>query len=291
LRIWVAVVLILSLCLTACGSSSGGEMDRMVGIGTHRLHIRCAGKGNPVVVIDTGIGDTLDRWLSIQNQIAEFARVCTYDRAGYGLSEPGPMPRHSQREADELKQLLDKAGIRRPYVLVGHSLGGLNVQVFASRYPDRVTGLVLLDPSPLEFITRQAFPELYQMLENETANMSQMAESALQSPDAAFRAKADYLAAVASEHASLARETAAQVNGIESFGDLPLVVVGAGKPNPAFGESADAFQAFWIDQSRALADKSTQGTFVLAAESGHYLHEEAPDVVLDAIRRVVEGAR
>jgi len=150
--------------------------------------------------------------------------------------------------------------------------------------------MVLLDPPPLSFIAGQAFPELYQMLEGETANMREMAEAARQSPDAEFRAKAHYLEAVASEHASLVGESAAQVSGIESFGDTPLVVVGAGKPNPAFGESAEAFQDFWIEQNRMLADKSSRGMLVLASESGHYLHEDASDVVLDAIRQVVERA-
>ena len=81
------------------------------------------------------------------------------------------------------------------------------------------------------------------------------------------------------------------MSAIESFGDIPLVVVGAGKPNPAFGEQAEAFQDFWIEQNRMLADKSARGTFVLASESSHYLHEDAPKVVLDAVRQVVEGAR
>jgi pimeloyl-ACP methyl ester carboxylesterase len=185
--------------------------------------------------------------------------------------------------------LLDEAKVRGPYVLVGHSLGGINAQVFAKRYPDLVAGLVLVDPAPLAFIAGQAFPELYQMLEGESANMREMAEAARQSADDEFQAKAHYLEAVASEHASLVGESAAQVAAIESFGDVPLVVVAAGKPNPAFGESAEAFQEFWIEQNRMLADKSSRGTFILASESGHYLHEDVPDLVLQAIRQIVEG--
>ncbi|MBN1580835.1 MAG: alpha/beta hydrolase [Anaerolineae bacterium] len=187
--------------------------------------------------------------------------------------------------------LLDKAGIQGPYVLVGHSLGGINAQVFADRYPDLIAGLVLLDPAPLSFITGQAFPELYQVLEQETANLQHMAETARQSADAEARAKANYLAAVASEHASLITQSASQVAEIKSFGDISLVVIGAGKPNPAFGEAAEAFQRFWIEQSRALTLKSSNGTFVLAPESSHYLHEDAPDLVLDAIRRAIDETR
>ena len=96
------------------------------------------------------------------------------------------------------------------------------------------------------------------------------------------------LKAVASEHTALIAESASQVAAIPSFGDIPLVVIGSGKPNRAFGEQAEALQQFWIEQNRELTTKSTNGTFVLAQESSHTLHEDAPDVVLDAIRQMVE---
>jgi len=278
------------LALSACGSGEPEvkDLDTMVNIGTHSLHIRCTGQGSPVVVIDTGVGDTSERWQPIQAQVAQVTRVCTYDRAGYGSSEPGPLPRHSQQAAGELKQLLENAGLRGPYVLVGHSLGGLNVQVFANRYPDLVAGLILLNPAPLPFITGQAYPELYRMLEQQAAGLQQTAQAARQSTDPEAQAQADYLEAVASEHAALITESASLVAAIASFGDIPLVVVGSGQPNPAFGADAEAFQQFWIEQNRELATMSTDGTFVLAQQSSHYLHEDAPDVVLDAIRQMVE---
>ena len=132
----------------------GETSERLVDLGTHSLHIRCVGRGAPAVVIDTGHGDEAYTWYAIQDQLAEETRVCTYDRAGYGRSEPGPMPRHS-RQAAELKLLLENAGIEGPYLLVGHSLGGLNAQVFAGDYPDLVAGLVLVDPPPMDVCHRQ----------------------------------------------------------------------------------------------------------------------------------------
>lgn len=282
-RISNVTISLVLLALSACRSDVGIEIDQNVSIGSHSLHIRCMGQGDPTVVIDTGVGDTLERWSAFQSQFAQFSHVCTYDQAGYGLSEPGPLPRHSQQLADELRVLLENAGIKGPYLLVGHSLGGLTMQVFADQYPDKVAGLVLLDPSPLSFITGQAFPELYQMLEGQTAEMQNMAEVARQSSDAEALTKANYLEAVASEHAALIAESASQVAAIEPFGDMPLVVIGSGMSNPAFGADAEIFQQFWIEQNRALAEKSSNGIFVLAGESSHYLHEDAPDVVLDAI--------
>ncbi|MBL7199341.1 MAG: alpha/beta hydrolase [Anaerolineae bacterium] len=288
---WRILIVIALLGLSACSQSGGVDLDKLVDIGTHSLHIRCIGKGHPVVVIDTGHGDLLDSWQSIQAQIGQYTRVCAYDRAGYGSSEPGPMPRHSQRIADELELLLDQARVGGPYVLVGHSLGAANMQVFASRYPDQVAGLILLDPPPLQLITGQAFPELHRMAEQEAAGIHQMAEAARQAADTEGQARAGFLAAAASELETLFGEGAAQVAAVESFGDIPLVVIGSGKANPAFGEVAEDYQQFWIEQSRALTQKSTQGRFILAQESGHHLHKDAPDLVLDTIRQVVKEAR
>lgn len=286
--IWTVTLVLALLGLTGCGTLAVSDVDEIVDVGTHSLHIRCEGKGSPVVVIDTGLGDTMDRWKEFQTQAAEITRVCIYERAGYGSSEPGTMPRSSRQIAGELHTLLENATIRGPYLLLGHSLGGINLQVFADQYPELVAGLILLDPAPLPFIAGQAFPELYRMFEKQAVDFMNMAEEARQSSDADAQAQANYLEAVASEQAALIGESASQVAAIESFGDIPLTVIGSGKPNPAFGAQAEAFQQFWIEQNRKLATKSTNGVFVLAQDSSHYLHEDAPEVVLDAIRKLVE---
>ncbi len=159
-------VLCGQLLLAGCMASSGAPIDRQVSVGTHALHLYCQGKpkggwaGSPAVVIETGSGETYASWLPLMGELARETRVCAYDRAGYGRSEPGPLPRGAGREADELRLLLQKAGVEGPYVLVGHSLGGLNAQVFASKYPDLLAGAVLLDPTPLGWLTGDAFPEL-----------------------------------------------------------------------------------------------------------------------------------
>jgi len=259
-------------------------VDEMVNIGGHSLHIYCIGQGSPPVVIDVGFGDSYTNWRAIQEEVAQDTRVCAYERAGYGSSQPGPMPRSSQQVVYELKTLLEKADTPGPYVLVGHSLGGLNMQVFASQHPDRVAGAVLLDPPPLGFITGEKFPELYQMAEQETAGLLAAAEQARQSPDPEEKAKASYYQTLASEHTMMLADSARQVAAIESFGDMPLIVLASGKPNPAFGE---AFQQFWIEQNQALATKSANGTYILVEESGHHLYSDVPDVVLDVIRQIV----
>ena len=222
--------------------------------------------------------------------------MCTYDRAGYGRSEPGPAPRHSRQAATELKLLLEKARVKGPYLLVGHSLGGMNAQVFAGNYPDLVAGLVLVDPPPIDFVraprggAEPAFPGLHQMLSGQAAELAAAAEQTANATDPQAKAQSRYLAAVASELQMFVSESAEQAIAVESFGDTPLVVLAAGRPNPDFGEQADAFQRFWIEQSRGVAQKSVGGRFVLVPESGHHLHQDAPDRVVEAVRQALSRA-
>ncbi len=302
MKFFVISLLVLLSGLMACRQGAMREtedtettvampLDEMVSVGSHSLHIHCRGAGSPTVVIDTGFADSYTKWQFIQDQLSYETRVCAYERAGYGLSEPGPFPRSGQQIIDELEMLLENADIEPPYVLVGHSLGGLNMQLFASQHPDLVAGAILLAPSPLQFINGERFPELYQLAEQQTAELWKAAEASGQATDPEEEAKASYYQTLASEHAMLFAESAAQIVAIQSFGDLPLIVLASGKPNPAFGDSAEAFQKFWIEQSQTLAAKSTNGVCIVAEESGHYLHTDAPDLVLGAIRQVLEQGR
>ena len=120
-------------------------VGQLVDVGGYRLHISCAGTGNPIVVIDSGVGDWSTSWVGVQTEVAKTTKVCIYDRAGYGWSEAGPQPRTSQQFVKEMYALLKKADIAGPYLLVGHSLGGLTVQLFAYEYSDEVVGAVLVD--------------------------------------------------------------------------------------------------------------------------------------------------
>lgn len=277
--------------LAACVPPKTPPAEQMVSIGSHRLQLHLEGEGKPVVVLDAGITDQLDRLKPLQQRLARVTRVISYNRAGYGQSEPGPLPRDGVREAEELKTLLERASIPGPYVLVGHSLGALNVELFAARYPKAVAGMVLLDPPPRSFILGQEYGELSVMAEQMTAQWQGIADSAATSGRPEDQARAAFFGAIASEHRALFGETARQISAITSFGDIPLVVIAAGKPNPAFGEVAEPFQRYWIEQSRALSDLSSRGRFVLAEGSSHYIYLDAPDLVEQAVLSVVEQAR
>jgi pimeloyl-ACP methyl ester carboxylesterase len=119
----------------------------LVDIGGYRLHLWCTGDGAPAVILDTGLGGSSADWGFVQPDVARFTRVCSYDRAGMGYSDPGPSPRTARRIASELAELFVRGGIAGPVVLVGASIAGFDVRVFASDHPERAAGLVLVDAS------------------------------------------------------------------------------------------------------------------------------------------------
>jgi len=279
-----ATCLVLASCVRA-------HSDQMISIGSHQLQIHLEGKGAPTVVIDAGIADQLDKLRPLQERVARVTHVITYNRAGYGQSEPGPLPRHSGREAEELKTLLEMASVPGPYVLVGHSLGALNMQVFTSKYPDYVAGLVLLDSPPLSFILGQEYKDLGVMAEQMTAEWQAIADSAAKSNDTQEKARSAFFRMIASEHRHMFGETARLVGAISTFGDMPLVVLAAGKPNHAFGEVAEEYQRYWVEQSRALTDKSTNGKFIIAEGVSHHLYLDAPELVAESILSAVYEVR
>src|SRR5882757_28468 len=134
----------------ASGGSSPADIlyaqpGQLVPVNGFRLNLYCMGSGSPAVIFDSGFEDWAPAWSTVQPQIAKWTRACSYDRAGAGFSDPGPMPRTSVRIADELHTALHNAGIAGPYVLVGHAFGGDCVRTFAERYLPEVAGLVMVE--------------------------------------------------------------------------------------------------------------------------------------------------
>src|SRR5215218_10058865 len=148
----------------------------MVAVGGYSLHINCTGQGSPTVILDSGSGLFSAQWVRVQRQVSDTARVCAYDRAGMGWSEMGPDPRDAQQITGELHTLLGKAGIEGPYVLVGHSFGGMYMQTYAARYPDEVAGVALVDSStdPDQFSQRPEARDSYEPQKQSFAVGSQL---------------------------------------------------------------------------------------------------------------------
>jgi pimeloyl-ACP methyl ester carboxylesterase len=254
-----------------------------VSVGSHSLYYRLSGSGTPLVVIDVGAGESFASWQGIVTRLTDTTAVLVYDRAGYGESDPGPLPRDCRQAALELKALLDKVGGKSPYLLVGHSLGGLNLQLFAHQFPESVHGLVLLDPPPLGWLAGTSFPALRQLFRRVSGEFLATANAMKDSKVEAERKRAHFFMALHSEHQEMFDHSIRQVSAIRTFGSLPLTVMAAGQPNPQMGADAGEYQKFWIEESRLVASRSTQGRFVFLAESSHMIHRDQPDQVVAEI--------
>lgn len=288
------------LCLLAAcrpsiaGSSSNpqsGESqttENMLDAGGHKLSVRLTGNGDPVVVIDVGFAGRRDEWEPIVREVGAVTTVMDFDRAGYGGSDPGPMPRTPAQASAELQRALQALSRKQSYVIVGHSLGALNALVFCVRYPDSVAGLILLDPPPGDFIRGARFQNLKEIADEQTR---QLQEGARRARDRGNAREADYFSTLASEHEKMFTDGPSDVELIDGLGDIPLVVIGSGVANPAFGDSASAFQEFWVESNRKLASLSSRGRFVFAQESTHRIHEDARTLVTREILEMLKEVR
>jgi pimeloyl-ACP methyl ester carboxylesterase len=280
---------------------------QLVDVGGHRLHIQCVGAGSPTVIAESGLGGTSLDWSLVQPAVAQTTRICTYDRAGFGWSEPGPSPRTSGRIVEELHSLLAAADIAGPYVLVGHSVGGLHAQFFASRYAPEVAGLVLLDPTPAAYLAslepaaqRDAAPPMEQLRMLQlmqpiglTRLLGLTPPMPLQnfSPEQQRQLKAvSFKPALSS---ALYEEAAAyQVDLAEALDaaplrpNIPLVVLVRGLVEGPADQDAAGKAA-----NTALARRSTRGQLVIAERSHHYIQLDRPDLVIDAIEQLVKSVR
>jgi pimeloyl-ACP methyl ester carboxylesterase len=283
--------------------SATAPPGRLVDVGGHRLHIWCTGRGTPAVILDSGLGGTSFGWGAVQPAVARFAQVCSYDRAGMGYSDPGPMPRTSAQIARELAVLLDRSGIRDPVVLVGASSGGWNVRLFASKYASRVAGLVLVDarhedqterlaaigaPENPPWIARVAPVIAYLGIARVFGIAPGRAPESLAPPVRRFaqatRFRPTALVAAANElrHGS---ESEAQVRDARRELTIPVVVISAGLGlHGRVGQLVD-------DLQRDLVNLSTRGCRVIAERSVHAISVEQPEIVVKAIRATVDAAR
>ena len=299
---------------------------QMIDVGGHRLHIHCTGGGTPTVVMDSGFPGTSLSWTFVQPEVAKFTRACSYDRAGLGWSDGGPMPRTSRQIVEELHALLLNAGIEGPYVLVGHSFGTFTVRLYASTYPDEVVGMVLVDPiypsdwlhmteagqrklmgairlsrygavlarlgvaRLVSLLVRLGAPGLARssvsLLTGGTlAEAERMIAPVAKLPSelrpiiAAFWTQPKFFDAIVSQAESLPR-SAAQVAATGDYGDMPLVVLSASDSCPTGAK-----------ENEDLTRLSSQGKHIVASKSGHWIHLDEPDLVVEAIREVVESGR
>lgn len=237
----------------------------LVDVGDRRLHISCSGRGVPVVIMDSGLNMTMETWGVVPSGVAQFTRVCTYERAGLGESDPGPIPKTTQQIADELHTLLRNAGVPGPYVMVGHSVGGLNVRLFASEHPEEVAGMVLVDASHED--------EYYRIAALMPADKR---EKYLRHEGGGNTEKVDLLA------------SAEQIKRSAPLPKIPLIVLTAVQSE---GPPDEARMRLHVELQSELARLLPSGQQTVVKDSGHFIQLNQPQAVIDAVRAVVGAAR
>lgn len=286
-------------------------VGQMVEFEGRRSHLYCIGTGSPTVVLESGLDTSGSQaWKTVQPRISEDTRVCSYDRAGILWSVPRPGPRNANRIVEELHGLLTTASVAPPYVMVGHSLGGLFVRVYEQHFPDDVAGIVLVDSSHPEQFERYPPVVRRMMAKVDSVRPSRLATKFMM--DSGLRrmrlrwmgarpptnAVQAYIWRSVPEgyYGELAARDAIsrQAAEVTSFGDRPLIVLTAGMvaPMPGVPDSVPAaLYRTWVVLQDELASLSTNSVHKIIEGSTHYIQFDAPDAVVQAIGEVVESVR
>ncbi len=247
-----------------------GKID----VGGYKLRIQCYGQGTPTVIVESGLGDPpLENgsWNAVTSAIKKNTQICIYDRAGIGFSdapEQRQSIRTSQDMVNDLHTLLVNANVPAPYLLVGHSLGGFNVRLYASQYPKEVVGIVLVD---------SAHPDQWSEFSAVLPPESRPPTDPFSNPE-----RMDLIA------------SAAQVRAIKSLGDLPLVVLtrAPGLIIPDLSPELSAkIDQIWQDLQLHLAGLSSNSTHMIATLAGHNIPVDEPQLVIEAILKVMDEAK
>jgi pimeloyl-ACP methyl ester carboxylesterase len=239
-----------------------------VDAGGHSLHMLVEGQGSPTVILESGIGQGADAWSKVLPEVARLTRTVAYDRAGLGESEPGPKPRTAQQIAVELRTALKNAYVSPPYVLVGHSGSGFNIRVFASMYPREVVGMLFIDPiqEGLDDWLKSNRPEAWKEMQEQIARSAEGVRDEAAASEASMK----------------------QVQAARRLKGVPVILLTGGRTGDF--RTPELLQA-WQSLHKEWLKQVPSGKHILAEKSGHDIHQEEPELVINAIKEIVESAR
>jgi len=244
-------------------------------VGGYQVFTSQAGSGEPVIVFEAGLGEDTSTWDKVLPKVAEFSHTLAYDRAGLGKSDPSANPKSVEQMVKELHSVLNAAHISPPYVLVGHSLGGAVVELFAHEYPGKVAGLVLVDPEDgrlLDRLKARLPKEEWDAREKTLAQMMAGATPAQKAEIESSKSSGKALAAAL------------------PIPDIPLVLLTGTLKDPSFPGNPTE-QDLKLELQEEFLKVVSHGDHVLVPNSRHYIQEDSPQLVIDAIQKVVNEAR
>ena len=306
--VWLVVGLLALAVIGAIYQVVATQIDQrtypppseMVNVNGHLMHINCMGEGGPTVILEAANLGMSAHWVRVQQQLAQTTRVCAYDRAGMGWSEAGPEPRDAKQISSELHTLLKSADTEAPYVLVGHSYGGLYTRMYAARYPKHVAGVVLVESShPEQFTRSEEGRAMYEQNRRMGAFIPWLARLGVirltnfypAHPDLPAQQRAQIEAfnsstqqwATTVEEFSATPQTNSQVRSTQSLGDKPLAVVSAGEQSPDWLEMQDELAALSPDSIHRVVEGATHESL---------LYDKGDSKVTSAaIEQVVDAGR
>ena len=282
------------MCWQSLGHAKEFSLDQLVvppgnfaQLDSHRIYYRCLGSGFPTVVVDSGIGGAAIEWTPIQELVAKFTRICTYDRAGYGWSDPGPGPRVTSRIVEELRRTLTEAREYGPFIFVGHSFGGFTGRYFAAHYPEQIVGMVLIESShPDGLLGVVAGPGRPRHAINESRIARGRADISPYISAASFlnsRRKAIFAQMDELSHFST---SAAEIATLSLVGNPLLTVIARAENTDDVAREAD-----WQRLQFSLLELSEDSRLIHSVSSDHDIHLVEPQIVVEQIRLVVDNVR
>src|SRR5215471_4332469 len=311
-RAWIAPVVYVHLALYGMQGADPPPLGQMIDIGGRRIHLNCSGSGAPAVIVENGGGGFSVEWALVQPEVAKQTRICTYERAGYAWSDRGPVDDGIEQIVGDLNLLLRTAHISPPYLLVGHSLGALYIRAYQRRFPEQVVGLVFVDGTPdedvrlvlnakqvaISLLTREQLPAAHREYLNAVPPLNpgrpdappfdrlpealqQVRHWALEKVIRDFGWLPNSVAAAESWREEFSALRKQRLSGPHPLGALPLRVLEREL------DSTDT----WHVQQVQLAALSSKGKLVKAGQSGHLIHLQRPDLVIEGIDDVVRSIR
>ncbi|CAH0237413.1 4,5:9,10-diseco-3-hydroxy-5,9, 17-trioxoandrosta-1(10),2-diene-4-oate hydrolase [Massilia sp. Bi118] len=274
-RTHILAAIVLACCAVARPGASAPE--ERIAVGAYQVQAAEQGSGRYTVIFESGFGTGLESWRKVAPEVAKSAHVMSYSRAGHGSSDPRPEPRSILESSRELDQLVAAAGLTPPFILVGHSYGGLLARAFALRHPEQVAGMVLVDPADERFN-----PALRRLDAARAADDDRQFNALV---PAKFRAEYDALKPVLDQGA-----LPPPLNG--KLPDVPVVVLTSVQQlaRPEFFLQSVEAVAVKRDLHADFLRQFSEGSQVLTLRSGHNIQQEEPELVIEAVRKVMAAA-